>query len=139
METVKYKNITIIPNWKLIPKGYNLMTIFGFVCTRRSVVALHRYLLTYLGKVAMNHENIHLLQKRKIHSWIIFYFIYFYYWAKLFFVTFNNRLSYKTIPFEVEAYENQVDDEYNESDWKRYIMSNKRRKNYYKKYYENDD
>jgi hypothetical protein len=79
----------------------------------------------------MNHENIHVLQKKCVKSWILFYILYIWYFLKLYLCTFNSDMSYRTIPFEAEAYINQNDMNYSLSHWKDYKKNNKERKLWY--------
>lgn len=79
----------------------------------------------------MNHENIHVLQKKSVKSWILFYILYIWYFLKLYLCTFNSDMSYRTIPFEAEAYINQNDMNYSLSHWKDYKKNNKERKLWY--------
>lgn len=136
MDKFKYKNLTVICNWKLLLPGFSSITLFGKVCTKKSIEIMKRFVRTYRGEVHMNHENIHILQEKKLPlKWLTYYIVYLYYFIICFICTFNWKLSYKTIPFEVEAYQCQEDFDYNESYWKDYIMSIKSRKKYYKLHY----
>ena len=126
---IDYKGIRISCNHKIIPfKNYNAINFFGRLLTRMSEVDMINYLGTERGKILVNHERIHLLQKETLHSWLLFYILYFWYWAKLYFVTFNHKMSYRTIPFEIEAYGYETDMEYNKSYWKSFKLKNKERK-----------
>lgn len=132
MKSFYHKNIKIICNKILPPKGFKLIALFGTVWTRKALEVMKRYVQTYAGKKSMNHENIHVLQEKKLPLWwLSYYAVYLWWWFKLWIVTFDNKLAYKTIPFEIEAYENETNFDYSESHWEKYKMSNKERKEYY--------
>lgn len=141
-KTLKYKYITFITGCKLLPpQGYSAITLFGYVFTRKSYSEVSNILSTPKGKVWANHESIHIAQKTKVWSktWIVFYILYLFYFFKAWPFSMSWKIAYKTIPFEIEAYQNQglldYPDNYNESMWKRYIYSNKVRKKLYSTLY----
>ena len=88
---------------KLVPKGYNGITIFPFVFFTHSAL-LH-------NKTLINHEKIHIRQQIEMlvlpfFIWYLFEFIY-----KLFIYK-NTFLAYKNISFEREAYQNDQNLDY---------------------------
>ena len=129
---ILYKGIKIKCDCKVLPpKGYSAITLFGTVYTRRSEETVQRYLETENGKQWINHEWIHILQKQSLHSWILFYILYLFYFFKMWpFCTTSWNVAYHTIPFELESYINQSDLEYDKSKWKKYVKTNKERMQY---------
>jgi hypothetical protein len=132
---IKYKDVKLISALPLLPfPGFRSITLFGYAFTRttpNNKEGLKEYLATSRGKVLMNHENIHVLQKKCVKSWILFYILYIWYFLKLYLCTFNSDMCYRTIPFEAEAYINQNDMNYSLSHWKDYKKNNKERKLWY--------
>ena len=64
-----------------------------------------------LDEITKNHERIHLAQQREL--WLFgFYFLYVSYWIIAKVRGLNNRQAYLSIPFEREAYENQLEQHY---------------------------
>jgi hypothetical protein len=88
---------------KLVPKGYNGITIFPFV------FFTHPSLLK--NKTLINHEKIHIRQQIEllILPFFIWYFIEFLFNL---FIYKNKFLAYKNISFEREAYQNDQNLEY---------------------------
>lgn len=107
-------------NFKLLPGGFESITLFGHVFDVQSKESLRKYLDTYSGKVMVNHERIHMLQARTFKSkYFGFYVYYIWYWIVGLFKYFNsNKSSYSMIPFEQEAYRNQYDFSYSKSNWR---------------------
>lgn len=126
---MKYNDIKIRCNCKILPpKGYSAITLFGTIYTRKSEKEVEEYLKTCKGQQWINHERIHMLQHDDMNSWILFYLLYFYYFiiAWLWFMKWKD--AYHTIPFEIEAYQNQLDSCYPYSRWRNYIKNIKERK-----------
>ena len=94
----------------LPPPGFLGITLFGHVWTRHSREELAAFLQTERGRVFVNHERIHLIQARTLRWWGVFYAVYFWYWLKLFLVSFHSPMAYLTNPFEMEAYANERDE-----------------------------
>lgn len=129
-----YKGMKIKCDCKVLPpKGYSAITLFGTVYTRKSEGEVVAYLQTDKGKIWINHEAIHIMQKRACrNSWILFYALYIFYFFKMWpFYTTKWDMAYKTIPFEAEAYACQEMIDKNESGWKKYVKTNKMRKAWY--------
>ena len=62
-------------------------------------------------EILWNHEGIHIAQQKEL--WIIgFYFLYIYYWLKLWIEYKDSQSAYHLIPFEMEAYQNESDNQY---------------------------
>lgn len=110
-------------NFKLLPKGFEAITLFGHVFDVRPKDDLEIYLRTNGGKVMVNHERIHMIQANSFKlKYFIFYLIYLWYWIiGLFKYNFNNFKSYSNIPFEKEAYNNERNFSYTKTHWKKYI------------------
>lgn len=110
-------------NFKLLPKGFEAITLFGHIFDVRPKDDLFRFLKTSYGKVMVNHERIHTLQADSFKlKYFTFYIVYLWYWfIGLFKYGTKNHASYHHIPFEVEAYTNEHNFEYEKSEWKKYI------------------
>lgn len=62
--------------------------------------------------MTLNHEKIHLAQQREL-LLVGFYFLYAFYWLRArVFLRMSSHEAYMEIPFEVEAYAQQHDDDY---------------------------
>lgn len=128
-KSIKFNQLKFICNCRIIPpKGYSAITLFGNVYTRKDEDTVKRYLETKRGKIWYHHEYMHVMQKKSIGSWIIFYILYLWYFFKAWPLFMNWRQAYRTIPFELEAY--TVEDNFDiiESCWRYYIRTNKERK-----------
>ena len=110
-------------NFKLLPNGFEAITLFGHIFDVRKKEELRTFLGTYTGKVMVNHERIHTLQGKSFKlRYFTFYLLYLWYWfIGLFKYGVKNNASYYHIPFEVEAYTNERDFTYPCSEWKKYI------------------
>ena len=97
-------------------EGYGAMMWCGKLVSRPG---------NFIDQYTWNHEGIHLLQAKKVGSWIIYYLLYFWYW--IIGLGLKDNGSYFTIPFEIEAYANQYDLDYNTTDWKRYRLKRRRK------------
>ena len=130
--SITIDGLKIISN-KIIPFGrYVAITMFGRVFTRKSMKDLEKYLKTVPGRYMIKHESIHVMQaKDECKSWLKFYTLYLWYFIKMLFWCFKWDMSYKTIPFEIEAYRYQDMMNYNKTAWKSFKMSNKERKKFY--------
>lgn len=106
-------------NFKLLPGGFEAITLFGHVFDVRPKESLRKYLDTYAGKVMVNHERIHIMQAETFKTkYFGFYIYYIWYWLVGLFKYTNSKSSYSALPFEREAYRNQHDFSYNKSNWK---------------------
>lgn len=129
--SIEIDGLKIISN-KIIPFGkYVAITFFGRVYTKKSKDNLKTYLNSIAGIRMIKHESIHLMQAKQCKTWLWFYILYLWYFIKLYFCTLKWNVSYRTIPFEIEAYRFQDKPDYNETNWKKYIMTNKERKQYF--------
>ena len=110
-------------NFKLLPKGFEAITLFGHIFDHRKKEDLRTFLETYAGEVMVNHERIHTLQGESFKfKYFTFYLLYIWYWfIGLFKYGVKNHASYHHIPFEIEAYANDEDFTYSRSEWKKYI------------------
>lgn len=116
-------NLKVHWNFKLLPSGFEAITLFGHIFDVRPKEELRTFLGTYTGKVMVNHERIHTLQGKSFKlGYFTFYLLYLWYWfIGLFKYGVKNNASYYHIPFEVEAYTNERDFTYPCSEWKKYI------------------
>ncbi|MCP4136677.1 MAG: hypothetical protein GY754_37250 [bacterium] len=101
----------IIYTEKLIPKGYNGMTVYPFIFLRKKFKE-------HPNHVIINHEKIHIRQQKEL---LFFVFMLFYFlemaWHALKFRKrgeVENLLNnaYRSISFEREAYTHQYDMDY---------------------------
>lgn len=115
--------IRVYWNFKLLPKNFEAITLFGHVFTTYNKESLRSYLDTFWGRVMVNHERIHMLQAESFKlKYFTFYLLYLYYWiVRLFQHIKEPYFAYYTIPFEREAYHNEKDLGYSKSEWKKYI------------------
>lgn len=110
--------------FKLLPSGFEAITLFGHVFDVRPREDLELFLYSYQGQVMVNHEFIHMLQAKSFRlKYFAFYIYYLWYWfVGLFKYGTKNNASYYHIPFEKEAFANERDFNYVESHWKDYIL-----------------
>ena len=67
-------------NFKLLPKGFEAITLFGHVFDYRQKDDLKKYLNTHYGREMINHERIHMLQAESFKlKYFTFYIVYIYY------------------------------------------------------------
>jgi hypothetical protein len=109
-------------NFKLLPKDFIAITLFGHVFSNMNKDELLKYISSKRGKKTINHERIHILQAKSFKlKYFTFYILYLWYWfIGLFKYGIKNNISYYKIPFEREAYENEENINYNEINWKKY-------------------
>lgn len=138
MDIVKYNvngdEMKIVCGMQLLPPpGYSAINLCGVIFTRKSKKEVEKLLETERGKIWINHEHIHTLQKKATcNSWICFYAVYLYYFFKMWpFYTTNWSIAYRTIPYEYEAYTKQSNYTITKSYWKYCIYCNKKRLNAY--------
>ena len=81
-----------------------------------------------ISDVVKRHETIHLNQAKSFWLWIFYYFSYFWFWFSGFVILRSWKGSYYTNPFEIEAYANEDNPNYEGTNWKRYKYSFKERK-----------
>jgi hypothetical protein len=128
MNVEEYKNyflcdgIKVHWNFKLLPSGFEAITLFGHIFDNRPKDDLYEFLTKYWGgKIMVNHERIHILQAESFKTkYFGFYVYYLWYWFIGLF-KYGADESYHNIPFEREAYKNEMNFNYNESVWKSYI------------------
>ncbi len=115
-------NVKVHWNFKLLPKDFEAITLFGHVFDTHNKEDLKAYLETYWGRVMVNHERIHMMQAKSFKlGYFSFYIIYLAWWIKgLFHNKFNNFEAYYKIPFEKEAYHYEKDFTYHEVNWKKF-------------------
>lgn len=133
MNTLKYDNLTFIYDSKILPpKGYSAINLLGYVFTRKNYGELIEYFNTDRGKIWVHHEAMHSYQadtfKPKFIKWILFYMVYLVEFFKAWPLFMSWRQAYKTICFELEAYDKQYDLSIHSSNYKTYMYSNKVRK-----------
>ena len=82
----------------IIPfKGFAAINIFGVIFARRDI---------YISPKIINHEMIHTKQMKEL-GYVLFYVLYLFEWIVKLFIYGKN--SYRNIPFECEAYKNELD------------------------------
>lgn len=109
-------------NFKLLHRSFGAITLFGHVFIRKSKEALIKWLDTFSGKKMANHERIHMIQAESFKTkYFGFYCYYLGYWVKNLFIYGPNMDAYRNIPFEREAYANELNFEYNETHWRDYV------------------
>lgn len=87
---------------KLVPNGYAAIALYPFIFIRPE----YAYYETII-----NHELIHHAQQREL--WLVgFYWLYAYYYLKLRFKGWSHAAAYSCIPFEEEAYVNEIKPSY---------------------------
>lgn len=133
MNTLKYDDLTFVYNCKILPpKGYSAINLFGYIFTRKNYEDLIEYLSTDRGKIWVHHEAMHSYQadtfKPKFIKWILFYIVYLVEFFKAWPFFMSWRQAYRTICFELEAYDKQNKIYIHSSNYKTYMYSNKVRK-----------
>jgi len=118
-------NMKAIAKPRLIKRGYDALTFFGYIITHTEQEAE-----AFNGRFdsLKNHEMIHLYQARSTHnSWLCFYWLYGWYWLRA--CRYRQRLrnaGYLLNPFEMEAYAHMYDLHYLDdkksgtNEWRRY-------------------
>ena len=116
-------NMKVHWGFKLLPNGFEAITLFGHIYDVREKDDLQYFLNTNHGMIMVNHERIHTLQAESFKlRYFTFYVLYLWYWfIGLFKYGVKDNASYYNIPFEVEAYTNELDFTYPCSEWKKYI------------------
>lgn len=109
-------------DFKLLPSDFIAITLFGHVFSNLSKTELEKYLKSNRGKQTINHERIHILQAKSFKlGYFSFYILYLWYWIiGLFKYGVKENKSYYNIPFEREAFANDNNPNYNETNWKNY-------------------
>ena len=109
-------------NFKLLPKGFETITVFGHIFTNQNKKDLKAFLGTFWGRVIVNHSRIHKMQAESFKlKYFTFCLIYIYWWIKgLIKYKFNNFEAYYKIPFEREAYHYEKDFYYDKVTWKEF-------------------
>lgn len=111
----------VIPNSILPFKGFLAINLFGTIFVRMSKSSWETRKNSYKMKVMLNHERIHSLQSKTFCTrWLGFYLVYLYYWIINLFKYKNSLKAYYNIPFEIEAFANELDFKYSKSNWKKY-------------------
>ena len=91
------------------PRFCKLMSVFINVYA----ITLYPFIISKekLDVTVYNHEKIHLVQQREL--WLIgFYLLYVYYWLLGKWSGSTSLAAYLSIPFEREAYQNEVNQDY---------------------------
>lgn len=109
-------------NFKLLPDGFEAITLFGHVFDIHKKEDLRSFLNTNSGKFMVNHERIHIIQAESFKlRYFTFYIVYVWYWVvNLFKYGAKNNIAYYNIPFEREAYDNECNFDYKSTRWKDY-------------------
>ena len=110
------------PNFFLLAPGFRAITLFGHIFYRMNKEQLEKYLETYSAQVTSNHERIHILQAESFKlGYFSFYCRYLAEWVRnLFVYGVKDSKAYYNISFEREAYINEKNFDYNETNWKEY-------------------
>ena len=120
MAIEKY-GIKFHPNFFLLHKAFGAITLFGHVFVRKSLEVLKRWLDTFSGRKMANHERIHMIQAESFKTkYFGFYCYYIGYWIKNLFKYGFNIDAYNNIPFEREAYANELNFGYEKTHWRDY-------------------
>ena len=103
-----------IPKYLSIFINIYAITLYPFIICREE-----------MDEVTLNHEKIHLAQQKEL--WIIgFYLLYVYYWLRGKWKGESSLIAYLNIPFEVEAYSNEVNQSYlqqrKKHSWRKYLI-----------------
>ena len=116
------------PNFKINwckhfpPKGYIAITLFNNVIFRcESQEEFDRLIESDYGKSVINHERIHVIQGKTL-GWFKFYCLYFNYYIIGRIRGLSHDEAYYNIPFEREAYANEDNPYYNQTQWESYIV-----------------
>ena len=111
--------------------GYFAITLFGKIYIRESSrSSWERQLKTGDANITMNHETIHLRQAQSMFdSWIMYYIRYIYEYLKNQPWKNGNSFAYYMIPFEMEAYQNEINLSYLDGNkpttgWKKFAKFN---------------
>lgn len=109
-------------NFFLLPKDFLAITLFGCIFFRLTKKEMDDYAETKHFKTTMNHERIHVLQAKSFKTrYLGFYIYYLWFWfIGLFKYGVKNNASYYQIPFEKEAFANERDFNYSQTNWKNY-------------------
>ena len=99
-------NIPIIIEDSSIPKYLSIFINIGAITLWPFVISRNK-----LNKQVLNHETIHIKQQQELLI-IGFYILYVYYWIKGLMFYGSAQMAYYSIPFEMEAYDNDEDLEY---------------------------
>ena len=136
---IKWNNILPFP-------GYLAMTFFGKMWIRKSnKQKWQNYIKWGKSNIVLNHELIHVKQSISTNnSWWKFYLLYIWEWFKANPLFNGFKFAYKMNPFELEAYANENDLDYNivnkngAIQWKQFkTISIKQRKQLWKFFKEN--
>ena len=136
---IKWNNILPFP-------GYLAMTFFGKMWIRKSnKQKWQNYVKSGKSNIVLNHELIHVKQSISTNkSWWKFYLLYIWEWFKANPLFNGFKFAYKMNPFELEAYANENDLDYNivnkngAIQWKQFkTISIKQRKQLWKFFKEN--
>lgn len=113
------KDMKIIVNKFLPPKGFSYINLFGILFTRRE---------EQISETTANHEVIHTAQMKEM-LYIPFYLCYIVEWLIRLAVCLDSHKAYRSISFEREAYGNQGNLAYLEQrkrfSWVKYIVKSK--------------
>lgn len=110
----KIQNIDFIFNKFIPPKGFLAITFFGKVYIHNRNKSLWESYSEEYKEVVRRHETIHVRQAEMAHdSWFRFYMKYLWHWiVAMLNCGFKNSIAYYCIPYEVEAYLQEDDYDY---------------------------
>lgn len=100
------KELTIVKMKHFPFSGYSAMSWCGRLVTRK---------IEKIGERTINHETTHLKQAQQYSCWLMYYLVYLFEWIKGNPLIHPASSAYYTIPFEVEAYANELRNGYNDN------------------------
>lgn len=136
----KIKAVSAKKAWLLAP-AFRAITLFGVAyCNRENDVTMINQSGDNIDSVLKCHETIHVRQAESTkNSWLVYYLKYIWQWLcnlPLIFVGWH--MAYKFIPFELEAFANEMDYDYAYGvcdQWRLFKQLNlKEKKDYAKRY-----
>ena len=119
-------NIPVYANAWWIGRRYEAITWFGSIHFNCSREELKKRLGSEGLQRTERHEHIHILQAESFRTrYVGFYVRYVMYWLRGLVMYRSATKAYYNIPFEREAYANDMKPEYGETHWKDYRGGNK--------------
>ena len=91
---------SIIPKLLSVFITINAITLWPFVISR-----------SVFNKLVLDHEKIHIRQQQEMLV-IGFYIMYVFYWLRGLWIYGDSQIAYHSIPFEIEAYAHEHDENY---------------------------
>ena len=98
--------IPIVIEDSSIPKYLSIFINIGAITLWPFVISKNK-----LSSQMLNHESIHIKQQQELLV-VGFYLLYVFYWLKGLWLYRDAEIAYYSIPFEIEAYENDENEQY---------------------------